>query len=115
MPDESRSRRSRARTLTKSRIVDGVRAATGLPRTESSELVEALVEILKDALEQGDNIKISGFGSFVVRTKSSRLGRNPQTGESITLPKRRVLTFKPSRLLRDGMIAAAAEKTGRSS
>lgn len=115
MPDEARSWRPRVRTLTKSRIVEGVRAATGLPRTESSDLVEALVDVLKDALEQGESIKISGFGSFLVRTKSARLGRNPQTGESITLPRRRVLTFKPSRLLRDAMSAAAIEKPGRTS
>lgn len=113
MPDESRAWRPRIRTLTKSRIVEGVRTATGLPRTESSDLVEALVDVLKDALEQGESIKISGFGSFLVRTKTARLGRNPQTGEAITLPRRRVLTFKPSRLLRDAMATAAAEKPGR--
>jgi integration host factor subunit alpha len=95
------------KSLTKARIVDGVRDTTGLPRVEADDLVEALVEVLKEAIEQGESIKVSGFGSFLVRTKSARIGRNPQTGEAITLPRRRVLTFKPSRLLRDAMSAAA--------
>jgi integration host factor subunit alpha len=107
MPDELRapSSRSRAHTLTKARIVDSLREATGLPRGDALALMEDLIEILKLTLENGEHIKVSGFGSFLVRTKSARRGRNPQTGGSIQLPRRRVLTFKPSRLLRERLQA----------
>jgi len=93
--------RARVRTLTKSKLIDGIVEQTGLPRADATELVESLLETMKDTLGQGENLKISGFGSFVVRTKSARRGRNPQTGGTITLPRRRVLTFKPSPILRD--------------
>lgn len=88
------------RTLTKADLVERVREETGLPRTEASELVELVLETMKATMEAGETIKISGFGSFVVRAKAARRGRNPKTAESIVLPKRRVLTFKPSHVLR---------------
>jgi integration host factor subunit alpha len=103
MPDEGRAGRTRlrVRTLTKSRIVEGIRESTGLPRADALALLEDLIELMKDALENGEQVKVSGFGSFLVRTKSARRGRNPQTGGAIHLPRRRVLTFKPSRMLRE--------------
>lgn len=88
------------RTLTKADLVERVREETGLPRSEASELIELVLETMKGTLEGGETIKISGFGSFVVRAKAARRGRNPKTAEAIVLPKRRVLTFKPSHVLR---------------
>lgn len=87
-------------TLTKADLVEQVRATTGLARSEASELLEGVLEIIKDTLAEGETVKISGFGSFVVRQKAARRGRNPQTAEAIVLPKRRVLTYKPSHVLR---------------
>ena len=71
-----------------------------LTRRESAELVEAVFAIMKSTLESGENLKIPGFGSFVVKQKADRRGRNPQTGESLTIEARRILTFKPSPLLK---------------
>lgn len=97
---DSRSSEPTAPTLTKSALVDRVRDVTGLPRAEAADVVETLLETMKTTLEGGENLKISGFGSFLVRSKSARRGRNPKTAEAITLRRRRVLTFKPSPVLR---------------
>ena len=106
-PEAARAGRSRVRvrTLTKSKLVEGLQESSGLPRADATELMEQLLELVKDTLASGENLKVSGFGSFVVRTKAARRGRNPQTGGGITLPRRRVLTFKPSRKLRDALLA----------
>jgi integration host factor subunit alpha len=93
-------RRARGRTVTKGDVVERLRSATGLSWSESGELVDEVLEIMKHALEAGTNVKVSGFGSFVVRQKAARRGRNPQTAERILIAKRRVLTFKPSLGLR---------------
>lgn len=98
MPDSSR--RARGRTLTKSDFVERIRQITGLPRIESADMLEAVLETMKEALEGGETIKASGFGNFVVRAKAARKGRNPKTNTAMTLPKRRVLVFKPSQVLR---------------
>lgn len=92
-----------ARTVTKAQIVERVRGVTGLGWNESGDLVEAVLESMKDTLAEGTNIKISGFGSFLVRTKSPRRGRNPQTTATIVIPRRRVLTFKPSQVFRQSL------------
>jgi integration host factor subunit alpha len=73
----------------------------GMSMKEASLLVNILIESIRGALLQGENVKISGFGNFEVKHKKGRLGRNPHTGDAITLPARNVLTFKPSQLLRD--------------
>ena len=73
----------------------------GMSKKEAGLLVNILLDTVRDALVQGDNVKISGFGSFVVREKKERIGRNPHTGDELLIPSRRVLTFKPSQLLRD--------------
>jgi integration host factor subunit alpha len=67
------------------------------------EMIEAVFSIMKSTLETGETLKISGFGSFVVKQKNDRRGRNPQTGEAITIEARRILTFKPSTVLRDAI------------
>lgn len=88
------------RTLTKADLVERVQDDLGLARKDSADLVDGVLEILKQALERGEKVKISGFGNFTVRQKSARPGRNPQTEQPIVIPKRRVLVFKPSQVLR---------------
>lgn len=87
--------------MTKVDIFEKVQVNTGLTKKESAEMVEAVFSIMKNTLESGDNLKISGFGSFLVKEKADRRGRNPQTGETITIEARRILTFKPSAVLKD--------------
>ena len=89
--------------MTKADIVERIQTRTGLTKKEASEMMETVFSIMKTTLEQGENLKISGFGSFVVRQKADRRGRNPQTGEAITITARRILSFKPSALLRDAI------------
>ncbi|MBT0666219.1 integration host factor subunit alpha [Geobacter pelophilus] len=89
--------------MTKADMVQKVSDVSNLTLKEAGEIVEAVLDIMKEALEKGEMLKISGFGNFVVKQKQARKGRNPQTGESITLDARRVLTFKPSNLLRDAV------------
>ncbi len=86
--------------MTKADIIEKVQEGVGMTRKESAEMVEAVFSIMKSTLEAGENLKISGFGSFIVKKKADRRGRNPQTGEAITIEARRILTFKPSGVLR---------------
>jgi len=86
--------------MTKADIVDKVYEKVGLSKKESAELVEQFFETLKETLVSGKKIKIAGFGNFEVKEKSDRRGRNPQTGEEITIEARRILTFKPSAVLK---------------
>lgn len=87
-------------TMTKADIVEQVYQKIGFSKKEASELVELVFNSLKDVLTNGDKVKISGFGNFVVREKNERVGRNPQTGEQIKISARRVLTFRPSQVLK---------------
>lgn len=87
--------------VTKADIFEKVQNEMDLTRKESAEMVEAVFAIMKTTLEAGETLKISGFGSFIVKQKKDRRGRNPQTGEDITIEARRVLTFKPSAILKD--------------
>ncbi|ABK97816.1 integration host factor subunit alpha [Pelobacter propionicus] len=87
--------------MTKADIVERIHAGTGMTQKESAEMMETVFSIMKSTLETGETLKISGFGSFVVKQKNARRGRNPQTGETITIEARRVLSFKPSTVLRD--------------
>jgi integration host factor subunit alpha len=96
-------KKARSRTVTKAEMVERVRQVTGLGWTESGDLLESVLDSMKETLEAGENIKISGFGSFLVRSKAPRRGRNPQTTAAIVIPKRRVLTFKPSQVLRQSL------------
>lgn len=86
--------------MTKADIVAAIQAQLGLPRRAAAAVVDDLIEILKDTLVAGDQVKISGFGTFSVRTKKARQGRNPRTGEAVTIPARKALSFKPSQVLR---------------
>ena len=88
--------------MTKAEIIDCVyEQVGGFSKKESAEVVEAVFETMKETLSQGARVKISGFGNFVVREKKQRIGRNPQTGEPIPISARRVLTFKPSQVLKN--------------
>ena len=87
-------------TLTKAELVSIVGDKCSFSRQESVQFVEQVFQILKEILEKGEKVKISGFGNFIVREKRPRKGRNPQTGEEVIIPGRRVLTFRPSVKLR---------------
>jgi integration host factor subunit alpha len=87
--------------LTKAAIVDRMTDELGLPRNKSTEVVESLLEIIKSALESGEDVLVSGFGKFCVKDKRERRGRNPATGEDKILRARRVVTFRCSGKLRD--------------
>lgn len=86
--------------MTKADIVEMVASKTGFTKKESIELVELAFDIIKTTLESGEKIKIAKFGNFEVKEKSDRRGRNPQTGEEITVQARRILTFKASAMLK---------------
>jgi integration host factor subunit alpha len=87
-------------TMTKANLVGIISEKINFGLKESTEIVEQVFDILKETLEGGEMIKISGFGNFVVRQKRPRRGRNPQTGEKLVISERRVVTFKPSHVLR---------------
>jgi integration host factor subunit alpha len=86
--------------MTKAEIIEQIYEKVGFSKKESAEIVELVFDLMKETLEKGDKIKISGFGNFVVRQKRPRVGRNPQPGESIEITSRRVLTFRPSQVLK---------------
>ncbi len=81
-------------TITKDSLVEMVHNEVGLNKREAKELIECFFEEIKKSLEGGNDIKLSGFGNFILRNKSSRPGRNPKTGEEVTITQRRVVTFK---------------------
>lgn len=87
--------------LTKEKIIDNIYNQVGLSKSHSRIVVERLLEIMKGSLENGEDILISGFGKFVVKEKSARRGRNPQTTEDLQLRARRVVVFKTSGVLRN--------------
>ncbi len=88
-------------TLTKANIVDTVYSQTDLTKKEASDYVNQVLELMKETLESGEEIKVSGFGKFEVRKKGERIGRNPRTGDEILIPERKVLRFKVSQVLKD--------------
>jgi integration host factor subunit alpha len=88
-------------TLTKNDVVELIQSDLGLPKNRSAEIVESLIELVKTALESGDDVLVSGFGKFCVQTKHERRGRNPATGEDLILDSRKRVAFKCSGKLRD--------------
>jgi len=101
-----------ANTVTRADLTEAVYQAVGLSRNESSELVESVLELVSEALVQGENVKISSFGNFMLRDKGGRVGRNPKTGEEVPIEPRRVLVFRPSQVMKDRVDSSI--KTGRS-
>jgi integration host factor subunit alpha len=98
------SKASKDKRTTKYELVQAVYTKLGgFSKKEAADLVDVIFELLKETLGRGENIKISGFGNFVMRDKNERQGRNPQTGDPITISSRRVLTFKPSQLLKQAL------------
>ncbi len=96
--------------MTKADIVEALYEKVGFSKKEAADLVELVFDTIKSALSEGQKIKISGFGNFVVREKRSRVGRNPQTGQSIEISARRVLTFRPSQVLREEVNTTLKDK-----
>ena len=88
-------------TLTKNDVVEQIQSDLGLPRNRSVKIVESLIELIKAALESGDDVLVSGFGKFCIQTKHERRGRNPATGEDLILDSRKRVAFKCSGKLRD--------------
>jgi len=88
-------------TLTKVHIVDAVAEQIGYTKHQSSEMIETLLEIVKQTLEYGEDVLVSGFGKFCIKEKHERRGRNPSTGEDMMLDPRRIVTFSCSRQLRE--------------
>lgn len=89
------------KTLTRMDLSEAVFREVGLSRNESAQLVESVLNHISDALVEGEQVKISSFGTFSVRSKAARVGRNPKTGEEVPIQPRRVLTFRPSHLMKD--------------
>lgn len=90
--------------MTKAEIAKIVHERVGLTKKESAEIVESVLGVIRNSLEQGDNVKLSGFGHFIVRQKHARRGRNPKTGSDITIAPRSVVTFRASPLLKKKLI-----------
>ena len=95
-------------TLTRAQLTEAIYATVGLSRNESADLLESMLTRVADALMQGKSVKISGFGTFSVRQKGRRIGRNPKTGVEVPILPRRVLVFRPSQMLRDAVNAPDA-------
>jgi integration host factor subunit alpha len=87
-------------TLTRADLAEAVYKQVGLSRSESAELVELVLSEISDAIERGENVKLSSFGSFLVRSKAERIGRNPKTGVEVPITPRRVMVFKASNVLK---------------
>jgi len=94
-------------TLTRADLVETINRKMGLSRAESLDMVEAILEKMSKALEAGENVKISGFGTFVLRDKRQRIGRNPKTGVEVPITPRRVMTFRASQLLKEKIAKAS--------
>ena len=88
-------------TVTRAQLSEAVYQEVGLSRNESADLVEVVLKEIADALARGENVKISSFGSFFVRSKGKRIGRNPKTGEEVPINPRKVLVFRASHVLKD--------------
>ena len=91
------------KSMTKADLIESVYQKIGFSKKESADIIELIFGTMKETLAQGQKIKISGFGNFVVREKRSRMGRNPQTGAAMEISARRVLTFRPSQVLKNDL------------
>jgi integration host factor subunit alpha len=96
-----------AGTLTRADLSEALHRQIGLSRTDSARVVEQILDEVCEALARGENVKISGFGTFVLRDKGERVGRNPKTGVEVPIAPRRVLTFRASQMMRDRIVAAS--------
>ena len=99
-----------SKTLTRADLADAVVRKIGLPRNESQELVELVIKVLSESLAEGDAVKLSSFGSFNIRKKGERMGRNPKTGQEVPITPRRVLVFRPSNIMKDRINAGLGRR-----
>lgn len=88
-------------TLTRADLAEAINRKLGLSRADSLNMVESILDLVSDSLAEGENVKISGFGTFLLRDKTERIGRNPKTGVEVPITPRRVLTFRASQMLKD--------------
>ena len=109
------SNRKVRRTVTREKLYDAVYKKVGRPWTESKALVEMFFNEVIDCLERGETIKLASFGSFIVRQKGQRVGRNPKTGKEVPIPPRRVVVFKPSAVLKQRIKSKPARPTDQPS
>ena len=93
-------------TLTRADLAESLHQEVGLSRSDSAQVVEQILVEMCDALSRGENVKISGFGTFVLRDKGERVGRNPKTGVEVPIAPRRVLTFRASQMMRERIVGA---------
>jgi integration host factor subunit alpha len=98
--------RTSRKAVTRADLCEAVYRKVGLSRSESAALVELVFEEITDRLEHGETVKLSSFGSFVVRSRGARMGRNPKTGKEVRITPRRVMVFKPSAILRQRLARA---------
>ncbi|MFT5507272.1 MAG: integration host factor subunit alpha [Hyphomicrobiaceae bacterium] len=98
-----------SKTLTRADLAEALVDKVGLPRNESQELVELVLSEISNALADGEPVKLSSFGSFGIREKGERIGRNPKTGEEVPITPRRVLVFRPSNIMKDRINAGLAQ------
>ena len=89
------------KTLTRADLSEAIHRDVGLSRTESAEMVKLVLDLLSDALVDGSSVKLSSFGTFMVRSKRGRIGRNPKTGEEVPITPRRVMVFRPSQVMKN--------------
>ncbi|MGS1016964.1 integration host factor subunit alpha [Allosphingosinicella humi] len=104
MADAGVMRKMTAGTLTRADLADVVHQEIGLSRTDSAGIVERILFHMCHALAEGENVKVSGFGSFILRDKGERIGRNPKTGVEVPIAPRRVLTFRASQIMRERIV-----------
>lgn len=97
-------------TVTRADLTEAIYREIGLSRSESAELVEAVIDNIIDALLRGESVKLAGFGTFSLRDKAERMGRNPKTGKAVPITSRRVLAFKPSQVVRERVDSALSNK-----
>jgi len=97
-------------TVTRADLAEAVYREIGLSRTESADLVESVIDHISEALLRGEHVKLAGFGTFSLRDKKERMGRNPKTGEEVPITPRRVMVFKPSQVMRERIDSALSRK-----
>jgi integration host factor subunit alpha len=90
-----------SKTLTRADLSEAIHRDVGLSRTESAEMVKSVLDLVSDALVEGSTVKLSSFGTFMVRQKKGRIGRNPKTGEEVPITPRRVMVFRPSQVMKN--------------
>ncbi len=93
-------------TLTRADLAEALHKEIGLSRADSAQIVEQILKEMCESLSRGENVKISGFGTFVLRDKGERVGRNPKTGVEVPIAPRRVLTFRASQMMRERIVAS---------